>query len=79
MGVVEWDKHQKRGGNGMASMEERMATIEATLPHLATKADVKDLEVRLTRLVYAMGVGIIISGVGVIVSIALGLSRLFGG
>ncbi len=63
----------------MATMEERMASIEATLPHLATKADVKDLEVRLTRLVYAMGVGIIISGVGVIVSIALGLSRLFGG
>lgn len=70
----------------MATMEERMASVEATLPHLATKADVanlkadiKDLEVRLTRLVYAMGVGIIISGVGVIVSIALGLSRLFGG
>ena len=61
----------------MASMEERMASIEATLPHLATKADmanlkadIKDLEVRLTRLIYAVGVGIIIS-------IALSLARLF--
>lgn len=61
----------------MATMEERMASVEATLPHLATKADVanlkadiKDLEVRLTRLIYAVGVGIIIS-------IALSLARLF--
>ena len=61
----------------MAIMEERMASVEATLPHLATKADVanlktdiKDLEVRLTRLIYAVGVGIIIS-------IALSLARLF--
>lgn len=61
----------------MASMEERMASVEATLPHLATKADVanlkadiKDLEVRLTRLIYAVGVGILIS-------IALSLARFF--
>ena len=61
----------------MASMEERMASVQATLPHLATKADVanlkadiKDLEVRLTRLIYAVGVGILIS-------IALSLARFF--
>ena len=61
----------------MASMEECMASAEATLPHLATKADVanlkadiKDLEVRLTRLIYAVGVGILIS-------IGLNLARLF--
>ena len=61
----------------MASMEERMASMEATLPHLATKADVanlkadiKDLEVCLTRLIYAVGVGILIS-------IGLSLARLF--
>ena len=59
------------------SMEERMASVEATLPHLATKADmaslsvdIKDMEVRLTRLIYAVGVGIIIS-------IVLSLARLF--
>ncbi len=59
------------------SMEERMASVEATLPHLATKADmaslstdIKDMEARLTRLIYAVGVGIIIS-------IALSLARLF--
>ncbi len=68
----------------MASMEERMASVEATLPHLATKADVanlkadiKDLEVRLTRLIYAVGVGILLSIIGSIVSIALSLARLF--
>ena len=61
----------------MASMEERMASIEATLPHLATKADmaslstdIKDMEARLTRLIYAVGVGILLS-------IALSLARLF--
>ena len=66
------------------SMEERMASIEATLPHLATKADmaslstdIKDMEVRLTRLIYAVGVGILLSIVGSIVSIALSLARLF--
>ena len=54
-----------------------MASVEATLPHLATKADVaklkadiNDLEVRLTRLIYAIGVGILIS-------IGLSLARLF--
>ena len=68
----------------MASMEERMASVEATLPHLATKADVanlradiKDLEVRMTRLIYAVGVGILLSIIGSIVSIALSLARLF--
>ena len=68
----------------MATMEERMASVEATLPHLATKADmaslstdIKDLEVRLTRLIYAVGVGILLSIIGSIVSIALSLARLF--
>ena len=68
----------------MASMEERMASVEATLPHLATKADVanlradiKAMEVRLTRLIYAVGVGILISAIGSIVSIALSLTRMF--
>ncbi len=61
----------------MASMEERMASVEATLPHLATKADIKDLEVRLTRLIYAIGIGILISIIGSLVSIVLSLARLF--
>ena len=68
----------------MASMEERMASVECAFARLATKADVanlkadiKDLEVRLTRLIYAVGVGILLSIVGSIVSIALSLARLF--
>ena len=61
----------------MASMEERMASVEATLPHLATKADIKDLEVRLTRLIYAVGVGILVSIIGSLVSIVLSLARFF--
>ena len=59
------------------SMEERMARIEATLPHLATKADLKDLEVRLTRLIYLVVMSILISAIGAIVSIVLSLARLF--
>ena len=68
----------------MATMEERMASVEATLPHLATKADmarlstdIKDMEARLTRLIYPVGVGILLSIIGSIVSIALSLARLF--
>ena len=60
-----------------ASMEERMASVEATLPHLATKADIKDLEVRLTRLIYAVGVGILVTIIGSLVSIVLSLARFF--
>ena len=59
------------------SMEERMASVECAMSRLATKsdvanlrADIKDLEVRLTRLIYAVGVGILIS-------IGLSLARLF--
>ena len=55
----------------MASIEERMASVEATLPRLATKADmanlradINDIEVRLTRLIYAVGVGILLSIIG---------------
>lgn len=68
----------------MASMEERTASVEAALPHLATKADmaslsmdIKDMEARLTRLIYAVGVGILFSIIGSIVSIALSLARPF--
>ena len=60
-----------------ASMEERMASVEATSPHLATKADIKDLEVRLTRLIYAVGVGILVTIIGSLVSIVLSLARFF--
>ena len=38
----------------MATNEERIAMIEGAIPHLATKADLKDLEVRLTRTMYAL-------------------------
>ena len=47
------------------------------MPHLATKADIKDLEVRLTRLIYAVGVGILVSIIGSMVSIGLSLARFF--
>lgn len=41
--------------NEMATMEERMATVEATLPHLATKADVYKIALMLTGVVIATG------------------------
>ena len=64
----------------MASMEERMPSVEATLPHLATKADmanlradIKGMEARLTRVMYALGVSVIISIVANLIGIALTL------
>lgn len=55
----------------MATIEERVATIEGTIPHLATKADLKDLEVRLTRTMYALGFGLAITFFGVVVNILI--------
>lgn len=53
----------------MASMEERMASVECAFARLATKADVKRLEARLTRAMYA--VGVIISIAANLIGIAL--------
>ena len=57
----------------MSTLEERVATIEGTIPHLATKADLKDLEVRLNRTMYALGFGLAITFFGVVVNILLTL------
>ena len=64
----------------MASMEARMASVECAFARLATKADVanlkadiKGLEVRLTRLIYAVGVGILLSIAANLIGIALTL------
>ena len=68
----------------MASVEERIDGVECAVARLATKADmgglsadIKDLEARKTRLICVVGVGILISVIGGIVSIALSLARLF--
>lgn len=53
----------------MTSIEERVSVIEGTIPHLATKADLKDLEVRLTRTMYALGFGLAVTFFGVVVNI----------
>ena len=55
------------------SMEERMASVECAFARLATKSDVKALEARLTRIMYALGVGIIISIIANLIGIALTL------
>ena len=39
--------------------------------NLATKADLKDLEVRLTRMIYALGFGLAITFFGVVINILL--------
>ena len=58
--------------------------MECTLARLATnadaanlRADLKSLEMNMTRLIYAVGVVILISVIGSIVSIGLSLARLF--
>ncbi|MYE54967.1 MAG: hypothetical protein F4X34_07215 [Chloroflexi bacterium] len=55
----------------MTTTEERVSVIEGTIPHLATKADLKDLEVRLTRMIYALGFGLAITFFGVVINILL--------
>lgn len=50
-----------------------MASVECAFARLATKADVKRLEARLTRAMYALGVGIIISIAANLIGIALTL------
>ena len=59
----------------MATIEERVSVIEGTIPHLATKADLKDLEVRLTRTMYMLGVGLLITFFSVVVNILVSILR----
>ena len=53
----------------MATLEKRVAIIEGTIPNLPTKADLKDLELRLNRTMYALGLGLALTFFGVIVNI----------
>jgi hypothetical protein len=65
----------------MATVEQRVSGIEAVLPHLATKADLAELETRLTR---EMGnqlrwmVGILFGGMTAAAGIAVTVSKLLG-
>ena len=45
------------------SVEERLASIEATLPHLATKSDVVELLSELKTMRWFIAVGIVAAGV----------------
>ena len=65
-------KHTRKDDN-MASMEERIASVESAFERLATKADVKRLDARLTRAMYAVGAGVIISIAANLIGIALTL------
>ena len=65
-------KHTRKDED-MASMEERMASVECAFARVATKADVKRLDARLTRAMYAVGVGVIISIAANLIGIALTL------
>ena len=49
--------------NVSATVEERLASIEATLPHLATKADLAELRAELHSMKWMIGVGIAAAGV----------------
>ena len=62
----------------MATLEKRVAIIEGTIPHLPTKADLKDMEVRLNRTMYALGFGLALTFFGVIVNILVTVLWLIG-
>ena len=58
----------------MATTEERLASIEAVLPHLATKADLAQLETRIVRWM----LGLMLTSLVGASSIAYAAVRLFG-
>jgi len=61
------DKILPPGGGG--TMEERIARIEAQIPHLATKADVLDVKAdveKMGRIIVMWNVGTVFAAVGIV-------------
>ena len=56
-------------------VEARLAAIEATLPHLATKADLERLRADITKRM----VGIMATTLGAMVALSFLVARLTGG
>ena len=62
----------------MATLENRAAIIQEIIPRLATKSDLKDMESRLNRTMYALGFGLALTFFGVIVNILVTVLWLIG-
>lgn len=62
----------------MAALKARAAITDATIPRLATKADLKGLEMRLNSAMYALGFGLALTFFGVIVNILVTALWLIG-
>ena len=69
----------------MASVEERLSRIEGGYEHVATKADLKDLEIRLTQQMGEMKadlikwmVRMVLGGMVAAAAIATAVARLLG-
>ncbi len=69
----------------MATIEERVSRVEGGYEHVATKADLKDLEIRLTRQMGEMKadliewmVGMVLGGMVAAAAIATAVERFLG-
>lgn len=69
----------------MATIEERVSRVEGGYEHVATKADLKDLEIRLTRQMGEMKadlikwvVGMVLGGMVAAAAIATAVARFLG-
>lgn len=50
----------------MSKIKERVSNIEGAVPHLAEKSELKDVEVRLTRMVYGLGFLVVLTLLGIL-------------
>ena len=65
----------------MTTTEERISRLETKREHLATKADLKDLEVRLTKQMKELAMwmaGIMLAGMSVGMGIAAAVAKVIG-
>ena len=58
----------------MATVEQRVSRLERAYEHLATKADIHELENRLVRWM----VGVMLGGMATAATITIALQRLLG-
>ena len=60
----------------MVTVEQRVSRLEGAYDHLATKADLYQLENRLIRWLFGLMVAILVSGLAAVASLVVTLIRM---
>ena len=60
----------------MVTVEQRVSRLEGAYDHLATKADLYQLENRLIRWLFGLMVAILVSGLAAVASLVVTLLRM---